>query len=197
MGLPVLNLSSLSNIAIFVFEEHTEKLTRCIQTFAKTKDKGNVQIVTNEQSRPLYNTFPNVHTTYDPNKYDYVRGSTFLFDDCFADEEWRKKDTKLHDFISYPRLYGLTTVVGFQHVPAITERMCWNLDMICIGANPSSREKIYHSFFLYLMPYEDFCDLLEEYTTENGFLVLRREGTDDKLYRATCECECECEGSFS
>ena len=182
MDLPILNLSSISNIAIFVLEENNEKLTRCIQAFAKHKEKD-IQIVTNEQSRPLYSTFQNVHTTYDPNKYDYVRGSTFLFDNCFADEEWKKG--KLNDFISYPRMYGLTTVVGFQHVPAITERMCWNLDMICIGANPSSREKIYDYFFLYIFSYDEFCDLLEKYTN-NGFLVLRREGTEDKIYQATC-----------
>ena len=190
MDLPILNLSILSNLTVFVLEQTAEKLSICMRTFAKYKDKDKdkdkdlVQIVTNEQSLPLYETFQNVQTIYDSKKYEYTRGATFLFDNCFTDEEW-KKDTKLIDFISYPRMYGLTTVFGFQHLPAISSRMCWNLDMICIGTT-ADKETIYERFFLYLLSYDTFCELLEQSTKENGFLVLRREGTEDTIYKANC-----------
>ena len=184
MDLPILNLSILSNLSVVVLEEDPAKLSACMQTFAKHKDKEHLRIVTNERSLPLYNTFSNVQTTYDPNAYSYTRGSTFVFDNCFADEEW-KKDTKLLDCISYPRMYGLTTVFGFQHFPAISPRMCWNLDLICIGTT-ADREKIYEHFFLYLLSYDTFCECLEHATKEHGFLVLRREGTEDVIYKATC-----------
>jgi hypothetical protein len=186
MDLTTLNLSTLSNLAVFVLEQDAEKRTRCMQTFSKNKE--GVQIVTNEQSHPLYTSFERVQTTYNSSTYDdYTRGTTFLFDDCFADAEW-VKDTNLHRFISYPRMLEVTTVFGFRQFPRIPPRMYWNLDLICIGENSSSdtRKKIYESFFLYMISYETFCDLLDTYTKENGFLVLRREGTEDRLYRAYC-----------
>ena len=185
MDISILNLSNLSNVAVIVIEENAEKLSRCIQTFAK--NKRNIQIVTNEQSFQYYEAFKDVKKTYDSNKYDYVNGSTFVFDDCFAEYDW-VKDKKLNDFISYPKMYGLTTVFGFRDLPALPQRMCWNLDLICIGNNPSvdTREKIYDSFFLYLYSYDTFCELLDNSTKDNGFLVLRREGTEDKVYVAKC-----------
>ena len=176
-----LHLSNLSNLSVFVLEENAEKRALCMQMF--TKNKEHVQIVA-KQAKHLYESFPNVQTVYDPDKYDYHRGAAYLFDDCFADfsEEWRK-DPKLLDFISYPRMYGLTTVFGFQHLPDLPSRMYWNLDLICIGVT-ADRDKIYDTFFVYLMSYEAFCDLLEKSTKENGFLVLRREGTEDRIYHA-------------
>ena len=150
-----------------------------MQIFTKNKENEQVQIV----AKHLYESFQNVQSTYDPNKYDYLHGAAYLFDDCFADDEWRR-DTKLLDFISYPRMYGLTTVFGFQHLPDLPSRMYWNLDLICIGTT-TDREKIYDTFFLYLLSYETFCKLLDTYTKENGFLVLRREGTEDRIYVCT------------
>jgi len=181
MNLPILTLSNLSNLAVVVLDESQERLSTCMATFAQNKENDLVQIVAKELS--LYESFRTVHTTYDSNKYAYVRGSTFLFDDCFGDEEWWK-DAKLHDFLSYPRLLGLTSVFGFRRFPAFSSRMCWNLDLICIGTT-TDRDTIYDRFFLYLLSYEDFCGLLEKYT-KNGFLVLRREGTQDVLYQAHC-----------
>jgi len=80
-----------------------------MQMFAKHKEQ--VQIVTNERSKHLHESFQNVATTYDPNKYEPILGKTFLFDDCFADGEWMKgkklrewmKGKKLRDWSSYPR----------------------------------------------------------------------------------------------
>ena len=175
-----LHLSNLSNPSVFVLEENAEKRALCMQMF--TKNKEHVQIVA-KQAQHLYESFPNVQTVYDPDKYDYHRGAAYLFDDCadFTEEWW--KDTKLLDFISYPRMFGLTTVFGFQHLPDLPSRMYWNLDLICIGVT-ADRDKIYDTFFVYLMSYDTFCELLEKSTKENGFLVLRREGTEDRIYHA-------------
>ncbi len=183
MALPILNLSTLPNLAAIVIEENSEKLSCCMRAFAKNKEQ--VQIVTNEQSLPLHKGFQNVRTSYDPNKVDCTRGTTFVFDGCFADDEWLK-DAKLRDIISYPRMYGLTSVFGFRHFPALSSRMCWNLDLLCIGQIPSqqTREQVYDNFFLYHFSYNEFCDFLDKSTKENGFLVLRREGTEDRLYLA-------------
>ena len=179
MNLPILNLSNLSKLSCIVIEQNAEKLSQCMQTFAKHKD--HVRIVTNEQTVQMYETFQHVQTVYDPEKYDYLHGSTYIFDNCFADDMWRK-DTKLLDFISYPRMLGITTVFGFQHFPAISPRMCWNLDMICVGTT-ADKEKIYDRFLLYtIMTYDTFCELLDTYTKEDRFLVLRREGTEDRFY---------------
>ena len=194
MNPPILNLSNLSNLAVVVLEESNEKLSRCMQTFAKLKEKENVQIVKGRdkgrdkgrnKEQSLYESFPNVHTTYDSNKFDYVRGTTFLFDDCLEDDWW--KDAKLRDFISYPRMYGITSVFGFRRFPSFPTRMCWNLDLICFGAMSSAdREFVYDRFFLYLLSYDEFCGLLENFASGDGFLVLRREGTEDRIYRASC-----------
>ena len=183
MSLPILNLSTLQNLAVFILEQDNEKLSRVMQTFAKNKEQ--VQIVTNERSKHMYESVPNVQTTYDPNKYEAIRGTTFIFDDCFDNCEWMR-DKKLHDWISYPRMLGLTSVLGFRHLYGIPPRMCWNLDLICIGANPSPtiRKNIHDSFFFYLLSFEELCELLDTYTAGDGFLVLRREGTEDKLYHA-------------
>jgi len=183
MHLPLLTLSNLSNLAVVVVDESQDTLSQCMATFAQNKENDLVQIVAKERS--LYEPFRTVHTTYDSNKYAYVRGSTYLFDDCFGQEEWWK-DSKLYDCISYPRLFGLTSVFGFRRFPALPTRMCWNLDLICLGKMSSTDRKfVYDRFFLYLLSYEEFCELLETYT-RNGFLVLRREGTQDVLYQAHC-----------
>lgn len=185
MDLPILNLSALANVAVFVCEHSDEKRTRFLQTFATGKD--NVPIVTNERSSPLYETFQNVQTTYDANKYNIesLRGSTCIFDDCFTDTTWVRDTTLLH-LISYPRMLGLTSVFGFTRVCRLPPRMCWNLDLICIGATPSpkDRELLRECFFLYRFSYDEFCELLDNVTKGNGFLVLRREGPEEKLYQA-------------
>lgn len=187
MDLPLLNLSTVPNLAALVLEHNSEKLTRCMVAFAKNKDRTRVYIVANERTLSLYEAFLGVHTTYDPEQHDYMRmgGSTFLFDDCFADRDWMRNG-KLNMAISYPRTLELTSVFGFRALPLMPPRMYWNLDMVCIGSDLSEEERtrIYKAFFLYLVSYEIFCDLLETYTKENGCLVLRREGTDDRLYYA-------------
>ena len=180
MDLPILTISNLSKLSCIVLEQNAEKLSRCMQLFATNKE--HVQIVTNEQTVQLYESFQHVQTVYDPETYDYLYGATYLFDNCFADDTWRK-DAKLLTFLSYPRMLGITTIFGFQHFPAISPRMCWNLDMICIGAT-ADREKIYDACFMYLISYDTFCELLNTYTNEDGFLVLRREGTEDRIYHA-------------
>ena len=171
-------LSNLSNLSVFVLEQNPEKLSRCMQQFAKNKE--HVQIVTNERSLSFYDKGLQVQTTYQPDTYDYHRGAAYLFDDCLTDD-WRK-DPKLVDFISYPRMYGLTTVFGFRCLPDLPSRMYWNLDLICIGVT-DDRDKIYDAWFMYRMSYDTFCDLVDTYTNEDGFLVLRREGTEDRIYR--------------
>ena len=93
MSLPVLNLSTLQNLAVFILEQDNEKLSRLMQTFAKNRDQ--VQIVTNERSKHLYESYPNVQTTYDSNKCEAIRGTTFIFDDWFNDCEWMR-DRKLN-----------------------------------------------------------------------------------------------------
>lgn len=179
MGLQCIpiTLSNLSNLSVFVLEQNPEKLSRCMQQFAKNKE--HVQIVANERSRPFYER--GLQTTYQPDTYDYRRGAAYLFDDCLTDD-WRK-DPKLVDFISYPRMYGLTTVFGFRCLPDLPSRMYWNLDLVCIGST-ADREKIYDTFFVYRMSYDTFCDLVHTYTHDDGFLVLRREGTEDRIYHA-------------
>ena len=195
MDLPLLNHSTLPNLAALVLEHNSEKLTRCMLAFAKNKEgdryKDRVYILANERTLPLYKALTGVadlRTIYDPEQHDYMRmgGSTFLFDDCFADRDWMR-DGKLNMAISYPRTLELTSVFGFRALPLMPPRMYWNLDMVCIGSNlpEEERTRIYKAFFLYLVSYETFCDLLETYTKENGFLVLRREGIDDRLYRAS------------
>lgn len=182
MNLPTLHLSNLSSLAAIIIEQDNEKLSRCMQEFAKNKEI--VQIVTNERSLPLYKQ--TAKTTYDSSKFDYTRGQTFLFDDCF-EKDWTK-DEKLRDFLSYPRMYGITSVFGFREFPNLTPRMCWNLDIICMGTNPceETRKKLYESFFLHLLSYNVFCECLDAVTKDSGFLVLRREGTEDRIYRAYC-----------
>ena len=182
MDPPFLNLTTLPNLAAVVFEETSEKLTRCMQLFVKHKE--HVQIVTNEQSLKLYDTSHTVKTVYEPFDYS-VQGTTFLFDDCFADNEWIH-DSALHHVISYPRMLGLTSVFGFKGMQRrLPPRMCWNLDLICMGANPTTRTMIYDSFFVYLFSYDEFCDMLDTCTQGNGFLILRREGTEDRIYHST------------
>jgi len=185
MDVPILNLSSLTNMAVFVLETSDEKRMRCIQTITKHKD--NVQIVTHTRSFYLYDWFPTVKTVYRSEDYDNVVGSICIFDDCFANKDWMQ-DSKLLHLVSYPRLLGVISVFGFSEFYRLPPRMCWNLDLVCIGENPSphTRKLLHESFFLYIVSYDEFCELLDRYTKENGYFILRREGTEDTLYHATC-----------
>ena len=96
------------------------------------------------------------------------------------------QDRKLNTLISHPRSLGITTVFGFRHLYGIPPNMRCNLDVICIGTNPLEikRQRIYESFFQDLFSYEVFCDLMDQHTRNNGFLVLRQD-QEEKLYRTS------------
>ena len=149
------------------------------------RDKPKVRIVTNEQAYLLYEDSYKVSNTFLSADLRAVQGSYFVFDDCFQDGSWMQ-DRTLNALISFPRSLGITSVFAFHHLFGIPPRIRCDLDIVCIGTNPSNtaRRRIYETFFGEVCSFEDLCALLDRYTQDHGLLVLRCDKPEQQLYYA-------------
>jgi len=176
MEIPTIDISEQRNVAILIIEPNGDTLTTFLQRITKGKDT--LKVVANERSHSRYE---HAEIVYDPNRFDYVRGSYFVFDDCFADDRWMQ-DRKLNNLMSHPRTMGITTVIGLRNLPRLPPRMRSNVDILCISKDASNRQQIYESFFQGVFPYEVFCKRLDE---ASKFLILRLYKEEDQLFVAS------------
>ena len=181
MDLQTIDLHTLKDVGMLLQEANTE--TRVRWTKALVRGKPKVHIVTNDKACPMYEDSYKVSTR--PTDLRAEQGSYFVFDDCFPDGSWMQ-DRTLQALISFPRSLGITSVFAFHRPVSIPPRIRWDLDIVCIGSNPSdtARRRIYESFFGDTCSFEDLCALMDRYTQNGGLLVQRRDRAELQLLHA-------------
>lgn len=174
MNLEPLDLSTLNNRTIVIVS--SQDVSLFLQDILA---QINVQqgIVTSNQ--PVYSAFAfatesvRLHLEFQPEAHRSDDPMFAVFDKCFVDNSWMH-DRSIQRYFHANRSFQKTAIFVLPQIKGLFPGLRADIDVLCIGTLPQDEAKrIYDWFFQTTISFPIFVQLLDTYTKDGGFLVLR------------------------
>ena len=121
-----------------------------------------------------------------------IRRAYFVLDNCMYDTSWTK-DPLLLGLMSKTQAYQVTVFLSMSYALAMQPVMRSKIDYVFIFREPiaQNRKRLYEFYACIFPTYEQFCEVLDTYTTDYGCLVIDNTTQSTRLedrvfyYKAT------------
>jgi hypothetical protein len=112
-----------------------------------------------------------------PNPYAFL-----ILDDCLFDNSWQKSKIMREIFMN-GRHYCIMVIITMQYPLGIPPTLRTNIDYVFIGHEniTSNRKRIYDHYAGIFPNFDIFCQVLDDFTQDYGFLVIDNTRKSNKL----------------
>jgi hypothetical protein len=119
------------------------------------------------------------------NVIKYGSNNPFAFlimDDCLFDNSW-PKDKRMREIFMNGRHYKLLLIITMQYPLGIPPVLRTNIDYVFIGHEniTSNRKRIYEHYAGIFPNFDIFCQILEDFTQDYGYLVIDNTRKSSRL----------------